>query len=116
VARLDGRILCAHNIEFDWPFLVRALGRAGYQPPDARRLCTLELSRALDADRVLSHRLPDLCARYGVTLTRAHDAAADAEATAAVLPPLFAAAGLRDLADLAPYLVGSSATWPPIAG
>src|SRR5262245_1351606 len=22
VARLDGRILCAHNIEFDWPFLV----------------------------------------------------------------------------------------------
>jgi DNA polymerase-3 subunit epsilon len=115
VARLDGRIVCAHNVEFDWPFLVRALERAGYRPPDASRLCTLELSRSLDADRVLSHRLPDVCARYGVTLTRAHDAAADAEATAAVLPALLAAAGVGDLAGLAPHLTGRTTAWSPAA-
>jgi DNA polymerase-3 subunit epsilon len=112
VERLDGRILCAHNAGFDWPFLLRALGRAGYAAPDALRLCTLDLSRSLDPDRVLSHRLADVCVRYGVTLTRAHDAAADAEATAAVLPGLLATAGIDEQRDLVPFLRGSTTTWP----
>ena len=112
VARLDGHIVCAHNIEFDWPFLVRALRRAGYAAPDARRLCTLELSRSLDAERALSHRLADVCQRHGVTLTQAHDAAADAAATAEVLPSLLAAAGISDVSELAPFLAGVTTAWP----
>jgi DNA polymerase-3 subunit epsilon len=114
VARLDGHILCAHNVGFDWPFLVRALRRAGYEPPEALRLCTLELSRALDPDRRLSHRLGDLCARYAVPLTRAHDAGADAAATAALLPKLLAEAQITALTELEPFLAGATMSWPPV--
>ena len=45
---LDGTIVCAHNAEFDWPFL------RGLAPGRLRRrtlrLCTLRLSRSLDPD------------------------------------------------------------------
>ena len=81
-------ILCAHNAEFDWLFVSRGLRRAGLPPPDLLRLCTLRLSRSLDPERQRSHRLGDLCLRYQVPLTRPHDAAADAAATAALLPLL----------------------------
>ena len=112
VTQLDGSILCAHNVAFDWPFLRRALDRGGYVAPDPVRLCTLELSRSLDPDRLRSHRLADLCDRYGVTLTRAHDAAADADATAAFLPLLLAEAGITDLGGLSPHLRGETTAWP----
>ena len=39
-------------------------------PPDVLRLCTLRLSRSLDPERERSHRLGDLCLRYGIPLTR----------------------------------------------
>lgn len=98
--RLDGTVVTAHNVGFDWPFIVRAARRAGVTLPAAPRLCTLHLSRTLDPDRQLSHRLGDLCERYGVTNERPHDALADARATAQVLPHLLAAHGVRDLDDL----------------
>ncbi len=82
-----------------------ALHRTGYAVPDATRLCTARLSRAVTADAT-SHRLADVCARHGVEITRAHDAAADAEATAAVLPLLFADGTLESADDLAPHLRG----------
>ena len=90
-ARLDGAVFVAHNASFDLTFLRRFAERAGRTLPVDEPLCTLTLSRALDPDRRESHRLGDLCTRYGVALTRAHDALADAEATAAVLPHLLAA-------------------------
>jgi DNA polymerase III subunit epsilon len=114
VSRLDGHILCAHNLDFDWPFLVRALRRAGYAPPEALRFCTLELSRALDPERTRSHRLADLCARHQVPLIRAHDAAEDAAATAGLLPKLFAEAQITDLAGLQPFVAGGTTSWPPV--
>jgi DNA polymerase III epsilon subunit-like protein len=49
----------------------------------------------------MSHRLTDLCERYGVALDRPHDALADAEATAAVLPHLLLAHGVHDADQLA---------------
>ena len=64
-------------------------------------LCTLRMSRALDPDRQLSHRLADLCARYDVMLVRPHDALADADATAAVLPHLLRAHGIATVDQLA---------------
>jgi DNA polymerase-3 subunit epsilon len=112
VAELDGSILCAHNVAFDWPFLRRAFDRGGYIAPDPVRLCTLELSRSLDPDRLRSHRLADVCDRYGVALARAHDAAADAGATAAFLPQLLAEAGITDLVGLSPHLRGDTTRWP----
>jgi DNA polymerase III epsilon subunit-like protein len=63
-------------------------------------LCTLDLSRRLDRDRVLTHGLPDVCARYGVTLTEHHDALADASAAAAVLPYLLRDLGISEPSQL----------------
>lgn len=105
--RLDGAVVVAHNVGFDWPFVERALARAGVSvTPLPERLCTLELSRSLDPERQLSHRLTDACARYGITISRAHDALADAQATAALLPHLLDASGARTLHDLAPEVRG----------
>jgi DNA polymerase-3 subunit epsilon len=111
VRRLEGVVFTAHNAEFDWGFVADALQRNGYRPPDAVRLCTARLSRAVAVDAP-SHRLTDVCARHGITITRAHDAAADAEATAAVLPHLFADGGLHTNADLGPFLRGRGEPWP----
>jgi DNA polymerase-3 subunit epsilon len=111
VGRLDGAVFTAHNADFDWGFVARALRRAGYQPPDTTRLCTARLSRAITADAP-SHRLADVCERHGISIARAHDAASDAEATAAVLPLLFADGDLAFFDDLAPHLRGNGAAWP----
>jgi DNA polymerase-3 subunit epsilon len=89
--RLEGRVVVAHNLAFDWPFLVRLLERAGVPVPAVDGLCTLELSRTLDAERRHSHRLAAVCERLGVDAGRPHDALEDARATAAVLPLLVAA-------------------------
>lgn len=100
--RLDGAVFTAHNVAFDWAFVERAARRSGLALGTPSRLCTLRLSRRLDPDRQQSHRLSDLCERYGVVNDRPHDALCDARATAAVLPSLLAAhrvAG-RGLADL----------------
>ena len=111
VRRLDGAVFTAHNAEFDWGFVARALRRAGYRAPDTTRLCTARLSRAV-AREAPSHRLVDVCDRHGIVITRAHDAAADAEATAAVLPFLFADGALETADDLTPHLRGNGCAWP----
>ena len=111
VRRLDGAVFTAHNAEFDWGFVARALRRAGYRAPDTTRLCTARLSRAV-AREAPSHRLVDVCERHGIVITRAHDAAADAEATAAVLPFLFADGALESADDLTPHLRGNGCAWP----
>jgi DNA polymerase III epsilon subunit-like protein len=69
--------------------------------PIGEPLCTLRMSRALDPERRLRHRLTDLCDRYGVALVRPHDALADADATAAVLPHLLRAHGVTTVDQLA---------------
>jgi DNA polymerase-3 subunit epsilon len=113
VARLDGAIFTAHNAEFDWGFVSAALRRSGYAPPDVPRLCTMRLSRAVtESTDDFSHRLVDVCARHRVTITRAHDARADAEATATVLPLLLADGGLTSSSVLAPHLRGAGGSWP----
>ena len=86
----------AHNADFDVAFLRKAASRHGVPLAIRDPLCTLRLSRRLDPDRRLAHGLAALCARYGVDNERAHDALADAAATAAVLPHLLAAHGITD--------------------
>ena len=100
--RVDGTIFTAHNVDFDAMFIQQAAARADVPFALERRLCTLQLSRRLDPDRLLTHRLADVCARYDVVLERHHDALSDARATAGVLPHLLAANGVVDEADLDP--------------
>jgi DNA polymerase III epsilon subunit-like protein len=91
---VEGAVFVAHNAEFDLAFLRKAADEAGTAFPVEHTLCTLHLSRRLDPDRTMPHRLGAVCERYGVVLVRPHDALADADATAAVLPHLLAAHGI----------------------
>lgn len=100
--RLDGAVFTAHNVRFDWPFLVRAARQAGVELAPSARLCTLRMSRSLDPERTLSHRLGDVCDRYGISNDRPHDALHDARATAAALPHLLGAHQVESPDDLAP--------------
>lgn len=100
--RLEGAVFTAHNAAFDWSFIERASRRDGVALRPLSRLCTLRLSRGLDPERKRSHRLADLCERYGVVNDRPHDALFDARATATVLPHLLAAHGANDAGALTP--------------
>lgn len=99
--RLRGAQFVAHNAQFDVAFLRKAARRAGVELAIGTPLCTLRLSRDLDPQRQHSHRLGELCRRYGVELVHPHDALADADATAALLPHLLAAAGVTSVDQLA---------------
>ena len=99
--RVDGTVFTAHNVRFDWPFVERAARRAGVAITPAHQLCTLRLSRRLDPERQLSHRLGDVCERLGISNDRPHDALHDARATAEVLPHLLQAHRVRTGAELA---------------
>ena len=97
---LDGTVFVAHNAEFDLAFLRKAAAASGIRLPIDTSLCTLRLSRQLDPARTSSHRLGAICERYGVELVRPHDALADADATAAVLPHLLRANGITSIEQL----------------
>jgi DNA polymerase-3 subunit epsilon len=99
--RLHGARFVAHNARFDIGFLRKAAARYSVELPINDPLCTLRMSRALDPQRAQSHRLGDLCRRYDVELVRPHDALADADATAAVLPHLLQAHGVTTVDQLA---------------
>lgn len=99
-ADLRSSIFVAHNASFDVGFLRKAASEASVDLPIDGVLCTLTLSRALDPERTMSHRLGAICERYGVTLIRPHDALADADATAAVLRPLLDAHGISTIDEV----------------
>ncbi len=102
-ARLDNAVFTAHNVRFDWQFIERAARRSGVAVSPSHRLCTLRLSRSLDPERQLSHRLGDLCERYGISNDRPHDALHDARATAEALPHLLTEHRVDSTDDLAQF-------------
>jgi len=110
-ARLQGARFVAHNAEFDVAFLRKAARRAGVELPIDDPICTLRLSRTLNPQRVLSHRLADMCERYDIQVVRPHDALADADATAAALPHLLRAHGIVTTDQLP----SRAAAQPPLA-
>ncbi|MEU1894375.1 TerD family protein [Streptomyces pristinaespiralis] len=91
---LEGRVLVAHNAQFDYDFLAHEFARAGASLPVARRLCTLALNRRVDPP-TQDLRLGTLAAHYGVPQLRAHDALDDTRVLAGVLR-----ASLREAARL----------------
>ncbi|MEU3373081.1 DEDDh family exonuclease [Streptomyces sp. NPDC006711] len=91
-ARLDGRVLVAHNAIFDWQMIAREYARAERTAPVKQRLCTIALSKEL-ALPLPNHKLESLAAHYGVVQQRAHHALDDARVLAeAFRPSLHAAA------------------------
>ncbi|SDK85767.1 DEDDh family exonuclease [Streptomyces indicus] len=91
-ARLEGRVLVAHNAVFDWQMIAREYARASLTPPVRQRLCTIALSKEL-ALPLPNHKLESLAAHFGVVQQRAHHALDDARVLAeAFRPSLLAAA------------------------
>ena len=80
-ARLDKKILLAHNLKFDVGFLNEELKRCGKNLPATLGIDTLKISRQVDRGE-RSHRLGDACRRYGIKLNNAHQATDDATAAA----------------------------------
>jgi DNA polymerase-3 subunit epsilon len=93
----------AHNAAFDLMFLRSEARRIGRTLDVGSTLCTLKLSRSLDPTRSRRHKLGNLVEHYGLTEIPTHDALADAEATASLLPHLIRERGAARLSDLADY-------------
>jgi DNA polymerase-3 subunit epsilon len=91
-ARLEGRVLVAHNAVFDWSMIAREYARAEREAPVRQRLCTIALSKELRLP-LANHKLESLAAHFGVVQRRAHHALDDARVLAeAFRPSLLAAA------------------------
>ncbi|MFE5404939.1 DEDDh family exonuclease [Streptomyces sp. NPDC056580] len=91
-ARLDGRVLVAHNAVFDWQMIAREYARARREAPVRQRLCTIALSKELGLP-LPNFKLESLAAHFGVVQQRAHHALDDARVLAeAFRPSLLAAA------------------------
>ena len=100
-----GRIVVAHNAEFDTSFLRTAAAQRNIDLRWQGVVCTLKLSRKLDPQRQQTHKLATLCERYGIDLTHAHDALHDATATAQLLPHLLRGNGVSDAEGVQPFLL-----------
>jgi DNA polymerase III epsilon subunit family exonuclease len=84
LARLDGHMVCAHNLSFDEAFLSAELAAAGLELPETSSLCTLELARAVLSEQ-RRHTLAACAAALGIDHDSAHRALADTRVTVAVL-------------------------------
>lgn len=104
--RLNGRIVAAHNAQFDVEFLQQEFRRAGYTDEhqgDWVTLCTVELARAVDVPCKLSRA----CFELGIPYEQ-HHALGDARACAQLLhrfmqvidPQTFTTAGVTRFASL----------------
>ncbi|MEV6276674.1 TerD family protein [Nocardia sp. NPDC051832] len=94
---LSGRVMVAHNAQFDYGFLASEFGRTGTDLPVARRLCTLALARRV-APPTPNCKLDTLATYYGVPRSKAHDALDDTRVLAGVLRALVADAARLGIA------------------
>lgn len=78
LARLEGKLLVAHNARFDYGFLRNEFRRAGLRY-SSRVLCTVKLSRRL-FPREARHNLDALMERHGLSCAARHRALGDARA------------------------------------
>ncbi|MDX2596778.1 MULTISPECIES: DEDDh family exonuclease [Streptomyces] len=90
-ARLDGRVLVAHNAVFDWQMIAREYARARREAPVRQRLCTIALSKELGLP-LPNFKLESLAAHFGVVQRRAHHALDDARVLAEAFRPSLRAA------------------------
>jgi DNA polymerase-3 subunit epsilon len=122
VEHLRGRVLVAHNARFETTFLRHELAKLGVTSPitDDDALCTMKLATTYLPGS--GRKLADCCAAFDIPLVDAHEALADARATAHLLSAYLEAgrdesawwAQWGDFAAQAPWPVlttGSSAPW-----
>ncbi|NGM64042.1 exonuclease domain-containing protein [Sphingobacterium sp. SGR-19] len=85
---LQGKVFVAHNVNFDYSFLVKELKQAGYDW-QAPKLCTVRLSRKIFPGH-RSYSLGDICKAREINIAARHRAMGDVEATAELFSQLLA--------------------------
>ncbi|ROO89671.1 DNA polymerase-3 subunit epsilon [Actinocorallia herbida] len=93
---LRGKVMVAHNAQFDHGFLTREFGALGMPMPVRHSLCTLRLNRKLRPPTA-DFKLGTLAAHYGVRQEHAHDALDDARVLAGILRGSLAVAKERGI-------------------
>jgi len=83
---LHKRVFVAHNVNFDYSFVVQELKKAGYEWK-APKLCTVRLSRKI-IPNLASYSLGKLCLNLNIPNNARHRAMGDAEATAILFEKL----------------------------
>lgn len=81
----QGKHFTAHNAQFDIGFIHAESQRVGLDICVTKFVDTLQLARRTDTERTRKHTLDALCGHYGIERERAHEAKADATATAELL-------------------------------
>ncbi|MFU8840639.1 MAG: exonuclease domain-containing protein [Nitriliruptoraceae bacterium] len=112
----EGWPLVIYNATYDWPLLAAELRRIdpALTLPDVVLLDPLVLDRHVDRYRKGKRTLETACQVYGVTLTDAHSARADAVASAAVARALvgrYPELAALELAQLTEVQVRAHASW-----
>ena len=112
IEHLRGRVLVAHNARFETAFLRAELSRLGVSSPieDVDAVCTMKLAKTHLP--VSSTKLADCCSALGIPLENAHEALADARATALLLAE-YRRMGRHDATWWQSYSSrAASANWP----
>jgi len=112
IEHLRGRVLVAHNARFETSFLRAEFARLGITSPveDADAICTMKLAKTHLPG--VSSKLTACCAALDIPLTDAHEALADARATAQLLGE-YRRMGRQDAAWWRHYETrAGAATWP----
>lgn len=95
-AACEGRIVCAFNLPYDWAILRRCILAAGPLPiPAFPGLDPIVWHRTLSGR--WKGKLSEVAPAYGITLDGAHDAAADAGATARLILPMLREMHAREM-------------------
>jgi len=84
---IDADLFVAHNVDFDYPFLLGQLDAEGIAVANPAQLCTVRLARRL-RPKLKSFRLSAVSRHFGVGLDRHHRAGEDAVAAAGILLPM----------------------------
>lgn len=116
ISLLHGRVVVAHNADFDLRFLDAELERMGEDLPDVPFVCTAGLASAFGLP-LSSYRLERCCQHFGIEIENSHSALDDAKATAQLLACYLATAreeSLHTLEELGCYLPRKATKWPQL--
>lgn len=92
LALIDGAVVVAHNLRFDWDFLVAEYKHAGYELPTLPAICTLRLGTRVIPE-ITDRTLQGYCDALDARIDGArHTALVDASATTDVLTALLSRA------------------------
>lgn len=115
LARLDGRVIVGHNIQFDLGMLSYEFDRIETELPQPPTICTMRLAYTFGPS---SRKLKDCCSHFGIDHNHQHSALDDAAVTRQLFMrylEMATAKGVSSVAQLEGFKAGvSSHLWPQL--